>query len=99
MEDINTVKGDMRDYPVQSAVCYTCPFEGQKPLPLSPQSHARYLENLIGKGQHICHSSNGTRICKGGRNIQIKCFYMMGLLPEPTDEAFNKAIDDANPRS
>lgn len=99
MEDINTVKGDMRDYPVQNKPCYTCPFEGRKPLPLSRQSHARFLENLMGNGQHICHSSNGGRICRGGRNIQIKTFYRMGILPEATNEAFEKAIDDANPRS
>lgn len=98
MEDINTVKGDMRDYPVQDKPCRTCPFEGEKPLQLSRESHAKYLENLMGNGQHICHSSNTTRICRGGRNIQIKTFHMMGMLPEPTDAAFNKAIDDANPR-
>lgn len=99
MDDVNTIKGDMRDFPVQNKPCHTCPFEGKKPLQLSPQSQARYLQNLIlGTGQHICHSSNSDRICRGGRNIQIKVFHSRGLIPEATDEAFNKAVDEANPR-
>ena len=95
MEDINTVKGDMRNYPVQEKPCYTCPFEGKKPLQLAPESYARYIQNLIGEGQHICHSSGSTRICRGGRNLQLRIFCAKGLLSEPTDEAFNKAIDEA----
>ena len=95
----NTVTGDMRDYPVQPKPCLTCPFEGKEPLQLSANSMARYVKNLMGEGQHICHSSNATRMCKGGRNIQLRYLYMNGLLSEPTDEAFDKAIDEANPRS
>lgn len=91
----NTVIGDMRDYPVQPKPCLTCPFEGEKPLKLSPDSYARYIENLMGNGQHICHSSNSDRICRGGRNLQLKWLCATGLLNEPTDEAFNKAVNDA----
>lgn len=95
----NTVTGDMRDYPVQPKPCLTCPFEGKEPLQLSADNMARYVKNLKGEGQHICHSSNGTRMCKGGRNIQLQYLYTKGMLSEPTDEAFDKAIDEANPRS
>lgn len=96
MDDINTIKGDMRDYPVQSEPCLTCPFEGREPFKPSRENLKRYMENLVeGHGQHICHSSNNTRICRGGRNIQLKVFCVKGLLPEPTDEAFNKAVNEA----
>jgi hypothetical protein len=98
--DINNIKGDMRDYPVQKDPCLTCPFEGEKPLKLAPASLARYIENLAtGEGQHICHTSNNTRVCRGGRNLQKQILFMRGLLPEPTDEAFERAVDEANPRS
>ena len=93
--NINTVIGDMRDYPVQPKPCLTCPFEGKQPIELSANSYARYVKNLMGEGQHICHSSNGTRICRGGRNLQLKWLCMTRQLAEPTDEAFNKAVDDA----
>ena len=95
MKNINTIKGDMRDYPVQSQPCPTCPFEGKKPLQLSPESYARYTQNLMGEGQHICHSSNSTRICRGGRNLQLRWLCATGQLSQPTDEAFNKAVDEA----
>lgn len=91
----NTVIGDRRDYPVQVKPCLTCPFESEKPLELSANSYAKYIENLIGNGQHICHSSNLDRLCKGGRNIQLKWLCATGMLNKPTDEAFNKAVNDA----
>lgn len=91
----NTITGDMRDYPVQQQPCRTCPFEGEDALELSPESYAGYIQNLMGQGQHICHSSNRTRVCRGGRNIQLRWLCGTGQLSEPTDEAFNKAVDDA----
>lgn len=93
MSDIIT--GDMRDYPVQKKPCKTCPFEGEKPFKPSPGNYAKYVENLMGQGQHICHSSSETRICRGGRNLQIKWLCATGMLDEPTDEAFDKAVNDA----
>ena len=91
----NTVVGDMRDYSVQPKPCLTCPFEGEQPLELSTNSYAKYIENLMGNGQHICHSSNRDRICRGGRNFQLRWLRAIGMLDEPTDDAFNKAVDNA----
>jgi len=92
---INTIAGDMRDYPVQPRPCLTCPFEGKEPVQLSPGAYAKYIQNLMGEGQHICHNSNGTRICRGGRNIQLRWLCATGQLAKPTDEAFDQAIVDA----
>lgn len=85
----------MRDYPVQPRPCLTCPFEGEKPLQISAKNMGKYVKNLMGQGQHICHSSNGLRICRGGRNIQLKWLYATGMLDEPTDNAFDRAVNDA----
>jgi hypothetical protein len=63
---------DLRTYPVQEKPCKTCPFSGEKPLPLSPSDLVMYYQNLMGNGQHICHSTNNTKICRGGRDIQLK---------------------------
>ncbi|MEO9124777.1 MAG: hypothetical protein ABI262_08840 [Microcoleus sp.] len=88
-------RNDMRTYPVQKSPCLTCPFAGKEPLILSASSYQKYLENLIGNGQHICHSSNNTMICRGGREIQLRFLYAIGMLDEPTDKAFDRAVDDA----
>ena len=84
---------DLRTYPVQDKPCKTCPFSGEKPLPLSPSDLVMYYQNLMGNGQHICHSTNNTQICRGGRNIQLKWLCAIGMLDEPTDEAFNEAVN------
>jgi len=84
---------DLRTYPVQEKPCKTCPFSGEKPLPLSPSDLVMYYQNLMGNGQHICHSTNNTKICRGGRNIQLKWLCAIGMLDEPTDDAFNQAVE------
>jgi len=91
----NTIIGDMRDYPVQKQPCKTCPFEGFLPSQISAKNMRRYVENLMGQGQHICHSSNNTRVCRGGRNLQLKWLCDIGMLDEPTDEAFDKEVNKA----
>lgn len=86
-------RNDMRTYPVQDKPCKTCPFSGEKPLPLCPSDLVMYYQNLMGNGQHICHSTNNTKICRGGRNIQLKWLCAIGMLDEPTDDAFNQAVE------
>ncbi|MCT7958862.1 hypothetical protein [Laspinema palackyanum] len=84
---------DLRQMPVQSAPCQTCPFAGQNPIPLEPERYTEYLMNLVkGTGQHLCHSANDEKVCRGGRDIQLRLLYCKGVLEKPTDEAFHKAI-------
>jgi hypothetical protein len=86
---------DLRTYPVQPKPCKTCPYEGEKPVQLSPDRYYYFINNLAGNGQHLCHSLNNQAICRGGRNIQLRMLCAMGLLDEPTDEAFNQALNQA----
>jgi len=85
---------DMRTYPVQKVPCSSCPFSGDTPLETSPENMMGYLNNLLGHGQHICHSTD-EHICRGGREIQLRWLCAMGMLDEPTDEAFDRAVEES----
>jgi hypothetical protein len=89
------VKKDLRACPVQKSPCSSCPFAGKYPVQLSLVSMAKYIENLCGKGQHFCHSTNNKTICRGGRDIQLRWLCSIGMLQEATDEAFDCAINEA----
>ena len=86
---------DLRTYPVQPKPCKSCPFEGERPVEVSPERHQYFIDNLCGKGQHLCHSAANKMICRGGRNIQLRWLCAVGMIPEPTDEAFNAAMNEA----
>ncbi|MCT7965115.1 hypothetical protein NG799_02050 [Laspinema sp. D1] len=84
---------DLRQVPVQDKPCRTCPFAGQNPIPLEPERYAQYLMPLVkGSSQHLCHSANDKKVCRGGRDIQLRMFYCKGVITAPTDEAFNETI-------
>lgn len=78
--------------PVQESPCKTCPFSGTNPIQFSPERYNELLINLMGNGQHFCHSANNQMICRGGRNIQLRYLCAIGALAEPTDKAFDEAI-------
>jgi len=85
-------KRDLSAYDIPVHPCHTCPFAGTKPVQLAPGKLEYYCERLLsGSWQHICHSAKKT-ICRGGRTIQLRWFYSLGLITEPTDAAFNQAI-------
>ena len=85
---------DLRKMPVQVMPCKTCPFAGERPIQLTPARYAELTENLIGQGQHLCHSANNEKICRGGREIQLRWLYLKGFITSPNDEAFNKTMDE-----
>ena len=87
-------RNDLRTYPVQNKPCKTCPFAGETPLAVSQSDLLSYYENLLGNGQHFCHSTKNTQICRGGRDIQLKWLCALGMLDEPTDDAFNQAMKE-----
>lgn len=76
---------------MQQHKCRTCPFGGEEAIALPPERYAeimRYLVNL--ESSHLCHSSNNTLICRGGREIQLRVLTALKLLKEPTDEEFDR---------
>lgn len=68
------------------AQCKTCPFkENQKVVTKARLTEIKtYLEQGT---QHICHSTN-KHFCRGARNHQINHFHKLGILKEPTEDAF-----------
>lgn len=73
--------------------CKTCPFAGKDPVELHPDSLANYTENLIYlQSQHLCHTADNKKICRGGRQLQLRVMFLMKLIPAPTDEALDKEM-------
>lgn len=85
---------DLRKMPAQTEPCKTCPFAGVDSIKLSPSRYAELINNLMGNGQHLCHSANDKMICRGGRDIQLRWLYLQGFVAEPTDDAFNKTMNE-----
>jgi len=84
---------NLRHTPVQISPCRSCPFAGKKPVQLSSERYAEFIENLCGNGQHFCHSASDRKICRGGRNIQLRWLFASNMISEPTDDAFYEALD------
>jgi len=87
---------DLSQTPVQTHPCMTCPFEGEKPIALTPKSYARYVAKIVNlESQHRCHSVDNKMLCRGGRNLLLRVLYVQGLIAEPTDAAFAAATIEA----
>lgn len=85
-------------------MCGTCPFR-----PGSPYAHlAEYLtEQALTNASRVCHSTGSDnainkrtgkpeRICRGTRDVQLKAMHAMGVIEAPTDEAWDKAVQQIN---
>lgn len=90
---------DLSAYNVPEKPCYSCPFAGKRPIPLAPDRLKYYYDQLLNGGsQHLCHSAEKT-ICRGGRNIQLRGFYAIGMIKKPTHEPFNQAVAEITSKS
>lgn len=77
-------------------MCATCPFrKGSKYGELTGLLSA----SALNEGSRICHatghaqlvrSEGKAKLCRGARNLQLDVFHGLGLLSEPTDEAWEK---------
>lgn len=85
---------DLSQMEVQERPCKTCPFAGEEPVQLSRERYAELVDNLLGNGQQFCHSADNQKICRGGRDIQLRWLCAMGYLEEPTDEMFNQKMQE-----
>jgi len=85
---------DLSKMPVQPQPCKTCPFEGSGRSILSPESQQRYTAKIVNlESQHLCHSANSKKICRGGRNLMLRVLTLTGAIEEPSDRAFDEARD------
>lgn len=81
----------IRNWPVMAAMCESCPFKegGDREL------RNRVMERTILQASQICHhpalrGKRQTHLCRGARDEQLTILHRLGLLPEPTDAAFEE---------
>ena len=84
---------DITGMPVNKKMCSTCPFG-----PNGVQEIRQKVEKrCLSKASQTCHHSGGTegkpdtRLCRGARDLQLMFFYRLGVISEPTDEAWAEA--------
>lgn len=84
--------------------CATCPFRDG-----SPYEYLRehLTESALTEATRICHSTGSNnainrrtnkpaRSCRGARDLQLKMFHDMGVLPEATDAAWTTLLAEIN---
>ena len=87
---------DASNMQAQPEPCRTCPFAGREPITLSPARQAEITQSVCSfQGSHLCHSTNNQTVCRGGRDLQIRLAFLRGLIGEPTDDAFQAALNSA----
>lgn len=93
----NRIEKNFVGFPVQPTLCKTCPFASTNPIELSPKRYNEIYQNVVKfEGNHLCHSVNNEKICRGGRDIQIKIARAFGWISEPTNEAFEAEMKRVN---
>lgn len=75
---------------VMPAKCKSCPF--------GPDGNRGVMESVVSRlvklsSSQICHhprlhGKRESHLCRGGRDFQLTLLHGMGMLSEPTDEAF-----------
>lgn len=79
---------DIRGFEVMAKPCQTCPFKTNL---LEQKEQEYYLARIVTfQSQHLCHTSGDKKICRGGREIMLRALTAIGLIDEPTDEAFER---------
>jgi hypothetical protein len=72
--------------------CKTCPFGKHGSTDVRDSVTARLMN--LGPSQ-ICHhprisGKKETHLCRGGRDVQLKVLFQLGLLEHPTDSCFSE---------
>jgi hypothetical protein len=94
------------DFPVRKTMCGTCPFKpGSKYEDLRPALE----RSALTESTRICHSTGSNAInehtglpeygCRGARDVQLRFFYNVGVIKEPTDESWNAKREEIRRRS
>lgn len=84
---------------VPASPCQSCPFEGEDPIQLSADRWTSIYQKVAGfQGSHLCHTADNQKLCRGGRNLQIKIAFLTGMIAEQTDAAFQASLLKAQDR-
>jgi hypothetical protein len=84
---------DISNWPVMQAQCSTCPFlKDERGRYREPELAAKVESRLLSTSQ-LCHHPRlhgkpETHLCRGARIWQLTIFYRLGVISEPTDQAW-----------
>ncbi|MGI2907161.1 hypothetical protein [Tolypothrix sp. VBCCA 56010] len=93
---------NVQNYLVMPAKCVTCPFRtdehGRHP---NPQLTSKLMQQVICEASQICHHPRQagkpeTHLCRGARDYQLTIFHRLGVIPAPTDAAWQETIKKFN---
>lgn len=96
------------DMEIMKEMCGTCPFRDDSPVSFL---RGDITMSALTECSRICHSTGGNtvlhpksktkgkaKLCRGARDIQLRVFHEMGFLEAPTDEAWDKKINELSLR-
>jgi hypothetical protein len=86
---------------VMPAQCASCPWRDDGGILHEQPEMLAHLQRQVIEvpaGNQFCHApafagQPEDKICRGARNFQLKVFYNIGFLPEPTDQAWREATE------
>jgi hypothetical protein len=70
---------------IMRKMCVTCPFQEHGSIEVRSNVISRLFEV-----SQTCHEAHDKRLCRGARDFQLTCFYRIGMIEAPTDEAWEK---------
>ncbi len=98
------------EMPIMPEMCATCPFREDRDG--VDEVRTGVMQRVLTEGSQTCHSNgiaNGephdSHLCRGARNFQLEVFARLGVIKEPTDEAWDKRcqsmglVKETRPRS
>lgn len=89
---------DISNFPVMKSECPTCPFKkDENGRERSPEIADMVRERCLTRASQICHhpalkGKKQDHLCRGARNFQLNFFYRLGVIKEPTDQAWDKSL-------
>lgn len=91
----------VKNFQVMGKRCPTCPFgeQGEKDRVADIANMVR--QRCISQASQICHhprlhGKKETHLCRGARDFQLQIFHRLGVIDEPTDEAWEKARNESD---
>ncbi|MEG4968656.1 hypothetical protein QUB11_18740 [Microcoleus sp. B6-A1] len=83
---------DLSAYNVPAKPCYSCPFAGREPIPLPPIDWLIITTNSSMAAPSTYAIAQRKQFAEADERSNKKWFCLIGIIEEPTDEAFNQAV-------